>query len=178
MVQKSFGRRSSSREAPAPAAPPVSDAGSTAGRSVAILAGVTGLVVVMALGLAFAFNAVANTDSEAVARAEVPAQDSLTQEAQCRGQSGCTNQYDVKLTCGNSEEPKSISVHAADAEAAQAKAERYNRDCRARGASFVAAFIKSGARNAVGVSRTAEAAPRVADNGASSRRPRLRFRRR
>lgn len=177
MVQKSFGRRSSSREAPVPAAPPLSEEGSGAGRSVAILAGGTGLVVVTALGLTFAFNAVANTDSEAAQRAEVAAQEPLTQEAQCRGQSGCANQYDVKLTCGNNEEPKSVSVHAADAEAAQAKAERYNRDCRARGASFVAAFIKSGARNAVGVSRAAEAGPRVAENDAS-RRPRLRLRRR
>jgi hypothetical protein len=179
MVQKSFGRRSPAREA-AVAAAPAPHSGSTSGRSVAILGGVTGLVVVTALGLTLAFNAVANTasDIETTAQADVVVQDTLAQEARCRGQSGCTSQYDVKLSCGSSEELRSISVHAADAEAAQAKAERYNRDCRARGASFVAVFMRSGAGSGVRVSPAAAAPTRVADNGAGGRRSRLRFRRR
>lgn len=134
-----------------------------------ILAGVTGLVVVTALGLALAFNAVAKTPSEA---------ESVTQEPQCRGQAGCTNQYNVKLSCGDSGETKSISVLAADAEAAEAKAERYNRGCRVRSVSFVSSIIKSAARTAFGGSSTDEASPRATDNGTASRRGRWRFRRR
>lgn len=183
MVQQGFGRRTSSPRAAAETAarptrvtgsstttadaPSSAAARSAAGRSAAILAGVMALVVAAALGLTFAFNAVAKTDSE----------DTVAEEARCRSQSGCTNRYEVALGCGSSEEPRSVSVLAADAEAAQAKAERYNRDCRARGASFVAIFTKSGARSAV-ASRVAEAAPRTADSSATRRRGRWRLRRR
>jgi hypothetical protein len=116
-------------------------------RSVMILAGVGTMVLVLALGAAYGLNAaISSGDTVAASQQE------------CRGQANCANQYDVALTCGSSDEPRSASVIAADAEAAERKAERYNRDCRSRRAVFVSSLIRSAAYTAYGGQRANEPA--------------------
>jgi hypothetical protein len=171
MAQKDFGRRQcSSRSEARPAAsgpsshalPAAQDAGT--GRSITVLTIVVGVVVAAAAALALALSAAARTDNGAAPQAE------------CRGQADCTNRYDVKLRCGSSEEPKSVSVLASNTEAAEAKAERYNRGCRARGASFVAMVVRNAALSHYRGSRAGE--QRTADNDTPTRRRAWRFRRR
>lgn len=83
-----------------------------------------------------------------------------------------------------------MSVIAADAEAAERKAERYNRECRSRSVVFVTGLAKNAAANTFGAARVPEP-PRhltdgkVSDHKASSSkvsdsgsRARLRFGRR
>ena len=69
---------------------------------------------------------------------------------------GCTNQYDVALSCGSSEEARTVSVIAADTEAAERKAERYNRECRSRSVVFVTGLAKSAVANTFGSARGPE----------------------
>ena len=72
--------------------------------------------------------------------------ESFDAQQECFGQRDCSNQYRVSLECGD-DQAKSVDVIAADAEAAERKAERYNRDCRARRSAFVASVIRSAAVN-------------------------------
>ena len=81
------------------------------------------------------------------------------------------------LTCGDSDEPKSVSVVAVDADAAQRKAERYNGNCRSRRAMFVTSLIRSAVNTAVSGQRYEEASARHVGSGTSVRRV-WRFRRR
>ncbi len=181
MAQKEFGRRQAqpvgggaptrapeASSAPSPDATEalaLADAPSrSAARNVMILASVGGLVLVMALGAAYGLNA-AVSSGEAQSKQE------------CRGQPNCANQYDVALTCGSSDEPKSVSVVAADAEAAERKAERYNRNCRSRRAVFVSSLIRSAAYTAYGGQRADQPSNYASRNTTATRRV-WRFRRR
>lgn len=131
-------------------------------RSMAVLAGVAGVVTIAAGGLAFALNAATG--------------DNGARNACHPDQVGCTNQYQVALGCGNQQEPKSVSVLAPSPDLAEAKAERYHRGCRSRGASFVASVISNAAVNYYGGSRPGDA--RTADDGPPKWRRAWRFRRR
>ena len=183
MAQKEFGRRQAqpvggsaptrapeASSAPSPGATEalaLADAPSrSATRNVMILASVGGLVLVMALGAAYGLNAaISSGDGAAESKQE------------CRGQPDCANQYNVALTCGSSDEPKSVSVIAADAQAAERKAERYNRDCRSRHAMFVTSLIRSAAYSAYGGQRADEPVSNASRNTTTTRRV-WRFRRR
>ena len=172
MAQKDFGRRQCSSRSdaarPATSGPPASalpaGQGASTRRSVTVLTIVVGLVVAAAAALALALSAAARTDNGAAPQIE------------CRGQANCTNRYNVKLRCGSNEEPKSVSVLAPSTEAAEAKAERYNRGCSARGASFVAMIVKDAATSHYRGSHASE--QRTADNDTPKRRRAWRFRRR
>jgi hypothetical protein len=123
------------------------------------------LVVVLALGAAYGLNAaVSSGDGATESRQE------------CRGQPHCANQYDVALACGSSDEPKSVSVVATDAEAAERKAERYNRDCRSRRAVFVSSLIRSAAYTPFGGQRADDTASHASPKTTTRRA--WRFRRR
>jgi hypothetical protein len=154
MAQKAFGRRrplpagtgpSAVSDTPSAASPDVgaalalADAPSrSATRSVMILAGIGGLAMVLVLAGAYGLNAAISTgDSTAQSQQE------------CRGQPNCLNQYNVALECGASDEPKLVTIEARDSEAAERKAERYNRSCRSRSAVFVTSLIRSAARTAI-----------------------------
>jgi hypothetical protein len=141
--------------------PLATPAGASTRRSVAILAGIAGVVTVAAGGLAYALNAATG--------------DSGTRDA-CRPGQKCTNQYQVSLSCGSQQEPKSITVNAGSADAAEAKAERYNRGCRARGSRFLASVIHNAAKSYYGGSRAGDT--RAADDDTPKRRRAWRFRRR
>ncbi len=160
MAQQGFGRRGStsrvSADQPAPAGRASSrdhdrnslsaGANCSSGTSIAILAAVGGLVALTALGGVFAYRGTTRAEPAALT------QQAATQR-ECHGQAGCTNQYDVALSCGSSEEARTVSVIAADAEAAERKAERYNRECRSRSVVFVAGLAKSAAANTSGSAR-------------------------
>ena len=150
------------------------DAGRSPGKSITILTAVGGLVVFAAVGGVFAFNA---------ATRAAPAQQHIVAAAapsECRGQADCSNQYDVELSCGSSGEARTVSVVAIDADIAESKAERYNRECRSRSVVFVSSMGKSTAVNAVTAARNL-ADRKAADHKASntkasnsgSTRPRL-----
>ena len=96
---------------------------------------------------------------------------------ECRGQPTCANRYEVALSCGSSDEPKSVSMIAPDAEAAERKAERYNRACRSRRAMFVESLIRSAAYTAYGGQRADEPSNHTSRNSTATRRV-WRFRRR
>jgi hypothetical protein len=149
MAQKTFGRRQ-----PAPSAGgdmPATDSASrlspdlsaalaladtpsrSATKSLLILAAVAGCVAVLAIGVAHAVGSAWTGESS-------------NAQQECFGQRDCSNQYRVSLECGD-DQAKSVDVIAADAEAAERKAERYNRDCRARRSAFVASLIRSAAVN-------------------------------
>jgi hypothetical protein len=185
MAQKAFGRRQSvlSAGAERPAASEASSAGSdglsealadadapsrSAMRSVMIVGAVGSVIVVMALGAAYGLNAaVSSNDGTVEAKQE------------CRGQPNCINQYDVALTCDDSTEPKSVSIMARDADAAERKAERYNRNCRTRRVTFVTSMIRSAVRTTFGGYRYEEPSARYASRRTTTRRMgrfRLRFR--
>ena len=143
----------------------------------AILAVVGALVVCTALGAAVALNAATGTDGPAAAEVAAAPQE-------CRGQAGCSNEYSVALSCGGNDEPRAVSVQAADREAAERKAERYNRDCRSNGAVFVAGLIRTAANTAfrgpqAHANRNAEHNTTTASsNSTASGRRSWRFRRR
>jgi len=139
----------------------------SATRSLVVLAGVGALVVVMALGAAYGLSA-AISPGNGLAAAD---------SRQCNGQAGCVNQYNVALTCGASEQPKSVVVEASDAEAAQRKAERYNRDCRSRRVVFVTSLIRSAVHTALSGQRVDEPERHASRNATPARRA-WRFRRR
>jgi hypothetical protein len=174
MAQTTFGRRgaptrsrpaSPDRTAASAAAgddPLATETGSSTGRTVAILAGIAGVVTVAAGGLAYGLNAVTG--------------DTGTRNPCRPGQPGCTNQYQVSMSCGSQQEQRSISVNAASPDAAEAKAERYNRGCRARGSRFLASVIHNAAKSYYSGSRAGER--RVAEDDAPKRRRAWRFRRR
>ena len=180
MAQKGFGRRQTASRCDAPRAatsgrssqppspgdggdPLATSPGAATRRSIAVLAGVAGVVTIAAGGLAYALSAATGGgDSTRTA---------------CRpGQVDCTNQYQVALACGSQQEPKSVSVHAPSPDVAEARAERYNRGCRSRGASFVASVIRNAALSHYGGPRAGES--RTADNEPPRRRYTFRFRRR
>jgi hypothetical protein len=130
-----------------------------------ILAGVGALVVVTALGAAYGLSAaVAPGDSPAAASAQ-----------ECSGQDGCVNRYNVALACGG--ESRTVTVEARDGEAAERKAERYNRDCRSRGSVFIGALVRSAAISAIQQRRAVEPDRRATRSTTTATR-RWRFRRR
>jgi hypothetical protein len=142
MAQKGFGRRHSVLPGAAQAGgsgqatgaqPAASRLGSAAGRSILAFVAVIAIGAGGAFALSSAFNAAAKVYHRPAAAVE----------RECRVGEKCTNKYAVRMTCGANEEPKSIRVVAADAEAAQQKAERYNRGCRVRGVSFVSRVMKN-----------------------------------
>jgi hypothetical protein len=181
MSQQGFGRRQSASRATAEPAAAARDALATgenrsAGKSMGILAAVGGLAVLAAIGGAVALSA-----STSVAPA-APPQEIASSPNVCLGQTDCANQYSVALSCGSSEEARTVSVIARDAEAAERKAERYNRECRARSTSFIAVLASGTATRPAAsavrpaVARQPESAPHNASSG--SNRTRVRFRRR
>ena len=193
MTQQGFGRRGfTSRvvaDQPAPAGRASSHdhdcnslsagASRSSGTSIAILVAVGGLVALTALGSVLAYRGTTRAEPAAFTR-----QAAATQR-ECNGQVGCTNQYDVALSCGSSEEARTVSVIAADTEAAERKAERYNRECRSRSVVFVTGLAKSAVANTFGSARGPEPSRHHTDHKASSSkvsdsgsRTRLRFRRR
>ena len=105
----------------------------SATKSLLMLATVGGCALVFALGATYAFSSAWTGES-------------FNAQQECFGQRDCSNQYRVSLECGD-DQAKSVDVIAADAEAAERKAERYNRDCRARRSAFVASVIRSAAVN-------------------------------
>jgi len=173
MAKTTFGRRgaptrqqpaSPDRTAAAAATghdPLATPAGASTGRSVAILAGIAGVVTVAAGGLAYALTSVGGDAGAANA---------------CRPGQKCTNQYQVSMSCGSQQEQRSVSINAASPDAAEAKAERYNRGCRARGSRFVAKVLHDAAKSYYGGSRAGET--RTAEDGTPKRRYTWRFRRR
>ena len=193
MAQQGFGRRQSTSHAVADrsatarsASPPelgrnslAANANRSAGKSVMILAAVGGLVLLTALGGVFSYSAATR------AGAAAPPQQTAPTPRECRGQADCTNQYNVALTCGSSDEARTVSIVAIDAEAAERKAERYNRECRSRNIVFVTSLAKSAAANTFGAARVPEPSRHLTDHKASSSKvsdsgshTRLRFRRR
>jgi hypothetical protein len=185
MAQEGFGRRqvlpAGTHSANATGASPaasvdvrealaLADAPSRAAtRSVMILAGVGALVVVMALGAAYGLNAAVSSNAAPAAAKQ-----------ECRGaQPGCVNQYRVALACGASDEAKVVVIEARDAEAAQRKAERYNRNCSSRRAVFVTSLARSAARTAFGGDRYQGSSRKYTNRSTGTRRTwRFRFRRR
>jgi hypothetical protein len=148
MAQKTFGRRQPVVSAPVPVAgPPPEHAGlgealalaeapsRSAVRSLCILAAAGVLVVVAALGAAYAVSAA------------MPGEQ-VASEQECRARPDCANRYRVTLSCGTSDGPKPVEVLAADAEAAARKAERYHRECRAHGSTYLASVIRTAAVDA------------------------------
>jgi hypothetical protein len=145
MAQQGFGRRQI-------ASPAITDLPTgrrdpaginrSAGASVVILAAVAGLLMLVVVGGVVALNAATSTGRAAPKEAAATPQE-------CHGLADCTNQYSVALSCGSSGEARTVSVVAADAEAAERKAERYNRDCRSGRAIFVTNVIKSAANGAI-----------------------------
>ena len=132
-----------------------------------------------ALGGVFAYRGTTRAEPAAFT------QQAAATQRECNGQVGCTNQYDVALSCGSSEEARTVSVIAADAEAAERKAERYNRECRSRSVVFVTGLAKSAVANTFGSARGPEPSRHPTDHKASSSkvsdsgsRTRMRFRRR
>ncbi len=171
MAQNDFGRRQSTFGTRADGLASRSDApasGTTAVRSMGILAAVGGLVVIVAIGGAVALNAATGAGSTTSTQPPVAA------FKECRGQADCANRYSVALSCGSTD-ARTVSVVARDPEAAQRKAERYNRDCRSRTAVFVTNLVRS---TGVGAARMVQAqeTPRRISNGGG--RTRFRFRRR
>jgi hypothetical protein len=180
MNQQGFGRRHSASRATAESTATVRDAlavveSRSAGKSMAILVAVGGLVAIAALGGAVALGASTSTAPA------TPSQATVTTPKACAGQTDCANQYSVALSCGRSEEGRIVSVVARDAEAAERKAERYNRECRARGVSFVAVLARGTAANPnpsavrTAVARQPES-PRHASSGGTRTRARARRR--
>jgi hypothetical protein len=173
MPQKAFGRRRSTAlvVADQPAAlrqqsaelgehPSAASVSRTARKSAAMLAIVGGLVGLSALGAVYALNAMS-------AGGGVAAQE------QCGGQPDCVNRYTVNLGCSRTDEPQSVHVLAADAEAAERKAERYNRGCRVRSVVLLSSMSRSAASN-----QWSGQTRKVADSGGTSGRRAWRFRRR
>lgn len=176
MAQQSFGRRQSTLETDAnrqasPGDAAASGGNRTAVKSVGILAAVGGLVAIVAIGGAVALNAATGAGTA------TPVQPGTVASKECRGQDGCANQYSVALRCGSSDEARSVSVVARDAEAAERKAERYNRDCRSRSVVLLTSFGKSPAFSSAREMRPEEPLRKVASNS-SSRRTGFRLRRR
>ncbi|NJO24039.1 MAG: hypothetical protein HC868_15355 [Sphingomonadales bacterium] len=134
-----------------------------------ILAAAGGLVVLVAIGGAVALNAATGAGST------TPSQPAGAASKECRGQADCANRYSVELRCGTTEEARTVSVVARDAEAAERKAERYNRDCRSRTAVFVRSLVRSTGVGAARVVHAEETPRRISNRGS---RARYRFRRR
>lgn len=125
------------------------DAGRSPGKSIVILTAVGGLVVLAAVGGVFAFNAATRAGAAPAPQQTVAA----AAPRECHGQADCSNQYDVELSCGSNGEARTVSVVAMDADIAESKAERYNRECRSRSVVFVSSMGKSTAANAVTAAR-------------------------
>jgi len=181
MAQKSFGRRHlpSQTDAMRPdPSTPASDAGQsrsegsgTRGRTTVVIS--SALASILALG-ALGFGLAPNVETHVNDHASgAGVEKRVPTGLECSGRAAaCTNQYSVELSCGENDEPKTITVVAANAEAAGSTAERYNRGCRARRASFVAALVRNATHN---VSRSLT---RSADTDRPSRRRGWRLRRR
>lgn len=137
-----------------------------------IIAAVGGLVLLVALGGVFALSAA--TDSGATPSTQPAA----VASGECHGKTDCANEYSVALSCGGSAEARTVNVVARDAEAAERKAERYNRDCRSRSVLFVTSFTRSAASSAVRAVHAEEPPRKVAADNDSRSRTRVRFRRR
>jgi hypothetical protein len=117
MAQQGFGRRgiASPAAADAPSGrhhPLAAGAKRSAGASVAVLAAVAGIVMLVALGGVVALNAATSSTRTVTKEPAVP--------LECRGEPACANQYSVALACA-SDEARTVSVVAADADARSAK---------------------------------------------------------
>lgn len=150
-------------------------AGRSPGKSIVILTAVGGLVVLAAVGGVFAFNAATRAGA-----APVPRQaDAAAASRECRGQADCRNQYDVELSCGSNGEARTVSVVALDADIAESKAERYNRECRSRSVVFISSIGRSADVNTVAAARNvadSKAADHKASNNKLSSSGSVRFR--
>jgi len=147
MSSKNFGRRRPTSRAEG-ATPLAAESREWTFPLVPVAIGGVAVAVAAAVGLFLAFSNAGAKTSVVVA---VP-------EPACQGQDGCTNKYDVTLSCGSQDEPRTVSIAAADESQAQDIARRYNRGCRARGAVLVASFIKTAGGNAFGAPAAAAAA--------------------
>jgi hypothetical protein len=161
MAQQNFGRRESQPRSDADTSASgrraarengrtfsATGAGRSPGKSIVILTAVGGLVVLAAVGGLFAFNAATRAGA-----APVPQQADAAVSRECRGQADCRNQYDVELSCGSNGEARTVSVVALDADIAESKAERYNRECRSRSVVFISSIGRSTGVNTVAAAR-------------------------
>lgn len=178
MATQGFGRRSASddRKPTASVRESVASGGErTAGASFGIVAAVGGLVMLVALGGVFVVSAATGSGSAAPAP---PAPAALNE---CRGSVECVNEYSVALRCGSSEDARTVTVVARDSDAAERKAERYNRDCRSGSVLFLQSLAKSAAVNAVRAARAEVPTGKIASERSVARsgsRVRFRLRRR
>jgi hypothetical protein len=151
------------------------DSGRSPGKSIVILTAIVGMVLLAATGGVFVFNAATRAGA-----APAPQEIVAAAPRECRGTADCSNQYDVELSCGNGE-ARTVSVVAVDADIAESKAERYNRECRSRSVVFISSIGRSTGVNTVAAARhiaDSKAADHKASTSKSSSRSSTRMRRR